>query len=88
MKSTGIVRKVDDLGRVVIPKEIRRVLEIDDRAALEIYVDGDKVILKKYTDSESRKQKEQDAKDLDRFKMKASASDKQVLERIQNHLLQ
>jgi len=48
MKSTGIVRKVDELGRVVIPIELRRTLDIEDRDALEIYVDGDHIILKKY----------------------------------------
>ena len=48
MKSTGIVRKVDELGRVVIPIELRRTLDIADRDSLEIYVDGDKIILRKY----------------------------------------
>ncbi len=48
MKSTGIVRKVDELGRVVIPIELRRTLGIDERDSLEIYVDGDQIILKKY----------------------------------------
>ena len=48
MKSTGIVRKVDELGRVVIPIELRRTLGIDEKDSLEIYVDGEKIILKKY----------------------------------------
>ncbi|NLC11625.1 MAG: AbrB/MazE/SpoVT family DNA-binding domain-containing protein [Firmicutes bacterium] len=48
MKSTGIVRKVDELGRVVIPIELRRTLNIEVKDALEIYVDGEKIILKKY----------------------------------------
>lgn len=48
MKSTGIVRRVDDLGRVVLPIELRRTLDISEKDALEIYVDGDTVILKKY----------------------------------------
>lgn len=48
MKSTGIVRKVDELGRVVIPIELRRTLDIAEKDALEIYVDGDKIILRKY----------------------------------------
>ncbi|MBO8142554.1 MAG: AbrB/MazE/SpoVT family DNA-binding domain-containing protein [Firmicutes bacterium] len=48
MKSTGIVRKVDELGRVVIPIELRRTLQIEEKDALEIYVDGEKIILKKY----------------------------------------
>ncbi|GEK59779.1 AbrB/MazE/SpoVT family DNA-binding domain-containing protein [Marinococcus halophilus] len=48
MKSTGIVRKVDELGRVVIPIELRRTLEIQEKDALEIYVDHDRIVLKKY----------------------------------------
>ena len=48
MKSTGIVRKVDELGLIVLPIELRRTLNIAERDALEIYVDGNQVILKKY----------------------------------------
>lgn len=48
MKSTGIVRKVDELGRVVIPMELRRVLGIKEKDSLEIYVEEEKIILKKY----------------------------------------
>jgi AbrB family transcriptional regulator, transcriptional pleiotropic regulator of transition state genes len=48
LKSTGIVRKVDELGRVVIPIELRRTLGIGEKDALEIYVDGERIILKKY----------------------------------------
>lgn len=48
MKSTGITRKVDELGRVVIPKELRDTLGIREKTPLEIYVDGEKIILKKY----------------------------------------
>ncbi len=48
MKSTGIVRKVDELGRVVIPIELRRTLDIAEKDALEIYVDDERIILKKY----------------------------------------
>ena len=48
MKSTGIVRKVDELGRVVLPIELRRNLNIEEKDSLEIYVDGNSVILKKY----------------------------------------
>lgn len=48
MKSTGIVRKVDELGRVVLPIELRRTLNIAERDALEIYVDSEHIILKKY----------------------------------------
>ena len=48
MKSTGIVRKVDELGRVVLPVELRRMLDIDIKDPLEIYVDDDSIVLKKY----------------------------------------
>ena len=50
MKATGIVRRIDDLGRVVIPKEIRRTLRIRDGDPLEIYTEKDgEVIFKKYS---------------------------------------
>jgi AbrB family transcriptional regulator, transcriptional pleiotropic regulator of transition state genes len=48
MKSTGIVRKVDELGRIVLPIELRRVLGIDKKDPVEVFIDGDKVILKKF----------------------------------------
>lgn len=51
MKSTGIVRKVDELGRVVLPIELRRTLNIDIKDSLEIYVENDAIILKKYEPS-------------------------------------
>ena len=51
MKSTGIVRKVDELGRIVLPIELRRTLDIAERDELEIYLDDDKVILRKYEPS-------------------------------------
>lgn len=48
MKSTGIVRRVDEQGRVVLPIELRRTLDLGERDELEIYLDDDKVVLKKY----------------------------------------
>lgn len=48
MKSTGIVRRIDELGRVVIPKELRRTMGIAEKDALEIYTEGDAIVLKKY----------------------------------------
>ena len=50
IKSTGIVRKVDDLGRIVIPMELRNKLGISEKDSLEIFVDGTSIVLKKYTD--------------------------------------
>ncbi|MDD3350742.1 MAG: AbrB/MazE/SpoVT family DNA-binding domain-containing protein, partial [Eubacteriales bacterium] len=51
MKATGIVRKVDELGRIVIPIELRRTLDIDIKDPIEIYVDEDFIMLKKYNPS-------------------------------------
>ena len=51
MKSTGIIRKVDELGRIVIPIELRRVLDIAERDELEIYTENDRIILKKHQTS-------------------------------------
>ena len=51
MKATGIVRKLDELGRIVLPIEMRRTLDIAERDALQIYVEGSSVILKKYKPS-------------------------------------
>ncbi|MGK9185711.1 AbrB/MazE/SpoVT family DNA-binding domain-containing protein [Priestia filamentosa] len=48
MKSTGIVRKIDQLGRVVLPKELRRNLSMEKNDPLEIFVDGDQIIFRKY----------------------------------------
>lgn len=48
MKSTGIVRRIDELGRVVLPIELRRNLGIAEKDPVEIFVDDDKIILKKY----------------------------------------
>ena len=49
MKATGVVRRIDDLGRIVIPKEIRRNLRIRDGESLEIFVDGNNIVLKKFS---------------------------------------
>ena len=51
MKATGVVRKMDELGRIVLPIELRRTLDIEEKDALEIYVDGENIILKKYEPS-------------------------------------
>ena len=48
VKSTGIVRKVDELGRIVLPIELRRTLDIAEKDCLEIYMDGESIVLKKY----------------------------------------
>ena len=48
MKSTGIVRKLDELGRIVLPIEMRRTFNLAEKDAVEIYVEGDSIILKKH----------------------------------------
>ena len=48
MKSTGIIRKVDDLGRIVLPIELRRTLDIAERDEIEIYMENDRIILQKF----------------------------------------
>ena len=51
MKSTGIIRKVDELGRIVLPIELRRTLDIAERDELEIFMENDRIILQKYENS-------------------------------------
>ena len=48
MKSTGVVRKVDELGRIVLPAELRKSMDIQIKDALEIFTEGDRIILQKY----------------------------------------
>lgn len=48
MKSTGIVRSIDELGRIVLPMELRKTMDINSKDKLEIYVDGDSIVLKKH----------------------------------------
>ena len=49
MKNTGVVRRLDELGRITLPMELRKVFGIEERDSLEIYVEDDKIILKKYS---------------------------------------
>lgn len=51
VKSTGIVRKVDELGRIVIPMELRKSMDIKEKDPLEIFTDGDRIVLRKYSNS-------------------------------------
>ena len=48
MKSTGVVRRVDELGRIVLPIEIRKILDIKQKDAVEIFTDNDRIVLQKY----------------------------------------
>ncbi|KHE70700.1 AbrB/MazE/SpoVT family DNA-binding domain-containing protein [Halobacillus sp. BBL2006] len=91
MKSTGIVRKVDDLGRVVVPMELRRMMGIKEKDPLEIYVEDDKVILKKYVPSEEIQAQKNHINKLvqycDDMKIKMGPAQKEHLEQIQNQLI-
>ena len=51
MKSTGVVRQLDTLGRIVLPIELRRTLDIAERDELEIYMDNDRIVLQKFEPS-------------------------------------
>ena len=79
MKTTGIVRKLDELGRVVIPKEIRNKLDIEEKDPIEIYLEGTSIILKKF---ESGCIFCNNSKDLSAFKDKLIC--KKCLEKISN----
>ena len=48
MKATGVIRRLDELGRIVLPRELRRTLSIDKRDPLEVFIRGDRIIIKKY----------------------------------------
>ena len=52
MKTTGVVRRLDELGRVTLPLELRRSFQLEERDAVEIFVEGDSIILKKYISSD------------------------------------
>ena len=70
MRATGIVRRIDDLGRIVIPKEIRRqIFDTSDASGepMEIFMDGNDIVLKRYETAEMRKEKEIRTKVVDEF---------------------
>ena len=70
MKATGIVRRIDDIGRIHIPKEIRmQIFGTQDTAgeSMEIFIDGNDIVLRKYESAEKRKEKEIRNKAIDEF---------------------
>lgn len=67
MKTTGIIRRIDELGRIVIPKEIRKNLRIKNGESLEIYLENDSIILKKYLDKEINEFTERSIERRDNF---------------------
>ncbi|WP_079479688.1 AbrB/MazE/SpoVT family DNA-binding domain-containing protein [Halobacillus salinus] len=83
MKSTGIVRKVDELGRVVIPIELRRNLGINEKDPLEIYIDDNKVVLKKHVPNEELMRH---IRALDDAKMRLNAAQKERIEQVINYI--
>lgn len=64
MKATGIIRRVDDLGRIVIPKEIRRKLRVTENTPMELFVGNNKIILKKYIPTPSVKESVNDLRKI------------------------
>ena len=54
MKATGIVRRIDDLGRIVIPKEIRRSFGIEESTPMEYFIDGANIVIRKYTEESNK----------------------------------
>ena len=54
MKATGIVRRIDDLGRIVIPKEIRRSFGIKESTPMEYFIDGANIVIRKYTEESNK----------------------------------
>lgn len=81
MKSTGIVRKVDELGRIVLPVEIRRSLGIEDKGPVEIFIEGEQIILRKY---KADLEKEEIKNFLVGCMAGASVNDKEKLQRAIN----
>ena len=77
MKATGFVRRIDDFGRVVIPKEIRRILNIREGDPLEVYVDSSMVILTPYTPWKDISDQVQDIRDRYADSMGAELTDTQ-----------
>ena len=77
MKATGFVRRIDDFGRVVIPKEIRRILNIREGDPLEVYVDSNMVILTPYTPWKDISNQVQDIRDRYADSMGAKLTDTQ-----------
>lgn len=78
MRTTGMIRRVDELGRIVLPKEIRRTMSIPDGTPMEILIENDQVILRKYVPEEEvleklnmlEKQLELESEDMDLHKVK------------------
>ena len=90
MRETGIVRRIDDLGRVVIPKEIRQNFRIREGDPLELFIDGDLICFKKYNTMLPLEETLQSVRDMlkdEDVSRKISVEDKTVVEAMVNMLL-
>lgn len=76
MKSTGVVRKIDQLGRIVFPIELRRNLNLNEGDALEIYTEGEQIVLKKYVPGCSCCNETNDLKEVDGVRLCQKCIDK------------
>lgn len=81
MKSTGIVRKVDELGRIVLPVELRRALGIDVKDPVEVFVEGERIILQKYMPNA---EKQSVIEELQAIVSKVNEPDRDILQRAIN----
>ena len=79
MKETGIIRRIDDLGRIVIPREIRRTQGIHEGDPMEIFIDGDSIILKRYLISVAASAYTDTLKDIIRDHMNVSLEVQETL---------
>lgn len=80
MKSTGIIRRIDELGRLVIPKEIRRTMDLPETTPMEIFTDGNMIILQKYVPGCSICDHVEIVATLDNIKLCAMCRDKLIKE--------
>lgn len=84
MKATGIVRRVDDLGRIVIPKEIRRTLGVTDGTPMELFTEGKKLIVQKYIPEMGFKQSVDDLRKV--FYETEEFSNSETANKIEEHI--
>lgn len=85
MKATGIIRRVDDLGRILIPKEVRRTIGITEGTPLELFIDKEQVIFKKYISEEGLKDRLRELTDA--FYECSGYLDKETIEKIEKSIM-
>ena len=84
MKTTGIIRRVDDLGRIVIPKEIRRRLRVTENTPMELFVEDNKIIFQKYIPTPSVKESADDLRKI--FYEMEEFFDSETASKIEEHI--